>query len=105
MRLIARKFLENAKLKYPKARAPLDHWHRLTKAAHWENFVQVRQTFAHADQVTVKSSRIVTVFNVTNDFRLITAIHYNQKMVYTLRFLTHAQYDKDEWKKAYENRA
>lgn len=29
---------------------------------------------------------------------LITAIHYNSQEVFTLQFLTHADYDKDTWK-------
>jgi mRNA interferase HigB len=59
------------------------------------------ETFPHADQVTVASKRTVTVFNIGgNNYRLITAIHYNTKIVYILRFLTHAEYDKDAWKKA-----
>ena len=98
MRIITRKFLEASKFTYPKARAPLDHWHRVTRAARWQNLAQTRQSFPHADQITVKSGRTVTVFNVTNDFRLITAIHYNRQEVFTLRFLTHADYDKDTWK-------
>jgi mRNA interferase HigB len=97
MRIIARKFLEEAKRTHPKARAPLDHWHRITRAARWQNFVQTRLTFAHADQVTVKSKRTVTVFNLSNDFRLITAIHYNRQEIFTLRFLTHAEYGKNTW--------
>ena len=98
MRIITRKFLDAAKKTYPKARAPLDHWYRVTRAARWQNFIETRQTFAHADQVTVKSNRTVTVFNITNDFRLITAIHYNRKEVFTMRFFTHAAYSKNTWK-------
>lgn len=98
MRIISRKFLEASKITYPKARAPLEHWHRVTRAAKWQNFVHTRQSFRHADQTTVKSGRTVTVFNITNDFRLITAIHYNRQEVFTLRFLTHAGYDKGTWK-------
>ncbi|MGA3008459.1 MAG: type II toxin-antitoxin system HigB family toxin, partial [Opitutaceae bacterium] len=56
-----------------------------------------RQSFSHADQVTVKSNRTVTVFNITNDYRLITAIHYNRQEVFTMRFLTHAEYSKNTW--------
>ena len=97
MRIITRKFIDEAKRTYPKARAPLDHWFRITRAAHWANFVQTRQTFSHADQVTVKSGRTVTVFNITNDFRLITAIHYNREEIFTMRFLTHAEYNKKKW--------
>ena len=98
MRIITRKFLEASKVTYPNARAPLDHWHRVTRAAKWLDLAQTRQSLPHADQVTVKSGRTVTVFNITNDFRLITAIHYNRQEVFTLRFLTHADYDKDTWK-------
>jgi mRNA interferase HigB len=98
MRIITRKFLEAAKVTYPKARAPFDHWHRITRAAKWPNLTLTRQSFPQADHVTVKSGRAVTVFKITNDFRLITAIHYNRQEVFTLRFLTHAEYDKDTWK-------
>jgi len=59
--------------------------------------MQARQTFPHADQVTVKSNRTVTIFNITNDFRLITAIHYNRQEIFTMRFLTHAEYSKNTW--------
>jgi mRNA interferase HigB len=48
--------------------------------------------------VTVKSNRTVTVFNITNDLRLITAIHYNRQEIFTMRFLTHAEYSKNKWK-------
>lgn len=98
MGFIARKFLETAKRTHAKARAPLDHWHRVTKSSQWRNFSETRQSFLHADQVTVASRRTVTVFNITNDFRLVTAIHYNREEVLTLRLLTHAEYDKNNSK-------
>jgi mRNA interferase HigB len=99
MRIIARKFLEDARTTHAKARAPLHHWYRVTRAAKWRNLIDARQSFPHADQVTVKSGRIVTIFNITNDFRLITAIHYNRQQVFTLQFITHAEYDQKHWKK------
>lgn len=68
------------------------------KPRKWQNLAQTRQSFPHADQITVKSGRTVTVFNITNDFRLVTAIHYNRQEIFTLRFLTHADYGKDIWK-------
>lgn len=41
----------------------------------------------------------MTVFNICgNDFRLITAIHYDRRAVFVLRFLTHAEYSKNTWK-------
>ena len=61
--------------------------------------MDARKTFPHADQVKVKSGRTVTVFNVRgNEFRLITAIHYDRRKVFVLNFLTHAEYSKDTWK-------
>ena len=31
-------------------------------------------------------------------FRLITAIHYNRGIVYIRKFMTHAEYSKEDWK-------
>jgi mRNA interferase HigB len=39
------------------------------------------------------------IFNIGgNKYRLITAIHYNTRKVFVLRFLTHAEYDSRGWK-------
>jgi len=49
----------------------------------------------------VASGKPVCVFNLShgaNAYRLIAAIHFNTKMVFTLRLLTHAEYDKGDWK-------
>ena len=47
----------------------------------------------------VQSGKPVIVFNVCgNTYRLIVAMHFNSQMAYTLRFLTHAEYDRDDWK-------
>jgi mRNA interferase HigB len=84
---------------YPTALGGLEHWLRVATAAKWRNLVDVRKTFPHADEVKVKSGRTVVVFNIKkNDFRLITAIHYNIGKVFVLMFLTHAEYDKEQWK-------
>jgi mRNA interferase HigB len=98
MRIITRTRLVEAAAKHPKAKPTLEHWHNIVRYARWRNFAETRKTFAHADQVTVASKRTVTVFNLSNDFRLITAIHYNRGLVFILRFLTHAEYDRDNWK-------
>ena len=61
--------------------------------------MDTRKTFPHADQVKVKSGKTVTIFNVCgNEFRLITAIHYDHQKVFVLDFLTHAEYSKNTWK-------
>jgi len=39
------------------------------------------------------------VFNIAgNQYRLITAIHYNVGKVFVLMLLAHAEYGKDRWK-------
>ena len=40
----------------------------------------------------------VTLFNISNNYRLITAIHYNRKKIFIMRFLTHPEYAKGKWK-------
>lgn len=99
VRLITRTTLRGHGRRFPKAAGPLDDWARLTLSSAWRNLVETRKTFPHADQVKVKSGRLVTVFNIGgNDFRLITAIHYDRQKVFVLDFLTHAEYRKDTWK-------
>lgn len=98
MHLITRKRLNDAAKLHPNAKAKLAHWHSAAKAAVWTTFIDTKKTFGSADQLKVKSGRMVTIFNVSNDYRLITAIHYNRKKVFILRFLTHAEYDRDKWK-------
>jgi len=79
--------------------APLKEWLKLTEHAWWSDITDLRGTFPHADAVGVKSGRFVTVFNVGgNAYRLIAAVHYNTQIVYVLRVMTHAEYDKDKWK-------
>lgn len=81
------------------ARAALEAWKETVKQARWGNLAETRQTFASADEVRVASARPVTVFNIRgNRYRLITAIHYNTGIVYVMRFFTHAEYSRDDWK-------
>lgn len=85
--------------RFPKADRALDDWARLVLSGKWQNLVETRRMFPHADQVKVKSGRTVTIFNMCgNDFRLITAIHYDRQKVFVLNFLTHAEYSRHHWK-------
>lgn len=98
MRIISKRRLDEAIATHPKARATITHWYAVARAAAWRHLPDVRATFPHADQVTVESGRTVTVLNITNDFRLITAIHFNRQTVYILSVLTHAEYTRGHWK-------
>ena len=99
MRVVKEAFLVQAAKEYPKAAAYLETWRKIVKAAAWQNLLDVRRTYPSADPVRVKSGRQVFVFNVCgNDFRLLVAIHFNRQIVFTLRFMKHAEYSRDKWK-------
>ncbi len=98
MRIITRKRLNDAVALHARLSPTINHWYAVAKRATWRNLPETRKSFPHADQVKVKSGKLVTVFNLTNDFRLITAIHYNRQIIYILRIMTHAEYDGSNWK-------
>jgi mRNA interferase HigB len=99
MRVTTKKRLEQFGKKYADARVPLQEWLRVAKAAKWKSIDDVREDFPAADGVPVKSGKTATVFNIKgNHYRLITAIHYSTFRVFTMRFMTHAEYGKGTWK-------
>lgn len=59
--------------------------------------MDVKKTYNSVDQVIVSSGKSVLVFNI-GSYRLIAAAHFKTGNLYVLRFLTHAEYDKNDWK-------
>ena len=101
MHVISRKAVSEWGTKFPDAAESLTAWLRNARGATWENITDVREVYPHADPVEVQSGKIVTVFNIRgNRYRLISAIHYNRQVIYTLRFMTHAEYSKERWKES-----
>jgi mRNA interferase HigB len=94
MHVISRSRLVEFWEKYPNAQNSLPSWYKLTTLAEWQNFVDLRQVFTSADQVSN-----LTVFNIGgNNYRLITLVDYNYQKVFIRHVLTHAEYDKEDWK-------
>ena len=95
MHLISRKKVREAATRHRDLEAPLDVWFRIAKKASWQNLADVRKTFASADLVNRW-----TVFNLKGNRyrRLITEINYRSQRVYVRHVLTHAEYDREEWK-------
>ena len=84
---------------HPDAAEALSAWLKNASQASWQSLASVREVYPHADPVIVGSRRTVVVFNIRgNRYRLVTAIHYNRQVVYTLKFMTHAEYSKNRWK-------
>jgi mRNA interferase HigB len=99
MHVIARPAIREAAGRHPDAADWLDRWWRDAKAARWERLHDVRENYPAADQFGK-----CLIFNVRgNSYRLICRVSYaNQWQQGTLlvkHFLTHAEYDKDAWKK------
>ena len=84
---------------HPDAAESLAAWLKNANHAAWRSLAEVRRVYPHADPVKVASGRTVVVFNIRgNRYRLVAAIHYNRQLIYTLRFMTHAEYSKNRWK-------
>lgn len=93
MRIISRKAIREASGKHTEWSASLKAWYKITKAADWKNFADVRNSWNNSDSV----GRFV-VFDIShNRCRLIATIKYEWKMVYIRRILSHAEYDRKEW--------
>jgi mRNA interferase HigB len=99
MRIIKDSRLREFAKQYPRASVSLKNWRTVTRLASWQSFSDLRNTFSTADQINLPGGYRVVVFNIGGGaFRLITAVHYNRGIVYIRKFLTHAQYSKDDWK-------
>ncbi len=99
MRIIKTSMLREFWEDYREAEASLRVWVQQAKAAEWRNFADLRRTFPSADLVTMASGRRAVVFHIAhNRYRLIAAVHFNTRIVYTLMILTHKQYEANAWK-------
>lgn len=99
MRIIKRSALVAYAVKHKTAENSLLRWATIVKAAEWTSLDDTRKTFPGADEVTLDSGNVVSIFNIAgNRYRLIVAIHYNRGMVSVRDFMTHAEYSKDRWK-------
>ena len=91
MRIVAKKTIVAFYTWHADAKVALEDWYEKVESAEWENFAQLRMSFASADQVGNK--RIV--FNIRgNEYRLVAIVLFKVKMVYVRFIGTHQEYDK-----------
>jgi mRNA interferase HigB len=94
MRIITKTRLTDFYKEHTNAERSLLTWYKTTQDATWQNLVELRKTFPSADLV-----KNFTVFNIGgNKYRLIVYIDYECQLVFIRHILTHAEYDKDDWK-------
>ncbi len=95
MHVISKKALAAFWRLHPDAEQPLRDWFHLMEQNDFTDFAALRAMFASADIVGK-----VTVFNIGgNKYRLIAALHYNTGKVFVRQVLTHAEYDRNQWKR------
>jgi mRNA interferase HigB len=97
--VIAAKTLRDYALKYKDPATWLMTFLERVEAAKWSSIADLRRIYPHADAAKVRNGNPVVVFNACgNSYCWVTAIHFNRGKVCMLRFLTHAEFDKDLWK-------
>jgi mRNA interferase HigB len=76
------------------ARDAFAKWYDLVHNNRFASFNEVRRTFPSADLVGD-----LVVFNIRgNRYRLVARFAYNKGRVYIRRVLTHAEYDRGDWR-------
>ena len=73
----------------------MEEWFRKATGLAATTFPAVRKTFGSADYVDG-----FTIFDVGgNRYRIATVIHYDKQRLYVRRVMTHAEYDRNNWRK------
>ena len=94
MHLISAGKLKQVASKYPDATKAIQAFCKTIKQAQWQNLVEVQQAYREAEAVGN-----FTVLNIKgNKYRLILDIDYKEQVAYFKYFLTHAEYNKEQWK-------
>lgn len=94
MRIIKRGALVDFWQEHPDAKASLESWYTVVRSASWQTPAEMKAVYRSADIVGRR-----TVFNIAgNKYRLIARVNYETQRVFVLYILTHAQYDRGDWK-------
>lgn len=81
--------------KHARSRSSLNLWREATLGATWKSFDDVKKTFRTADLYG-----LCVIFDIGgNNYRLTASINYETEVVSIKAVMTHAEYDKDKWKK------
>lgn len=95
MRIIKRGALVLFWQQHPDAKASLESWYAVLRKANWKTPAEMKMVYANADLVGRR-----TVFNIAgNKYRLIARVNYLTQRVFVLYILTHADYDRGDWKR------
>lgn len=81
------------------ADAPLRAWYKAARKGTFRTLMELKRAFGSVDYVPVGQKEF-HVFNIGgNKYRLIAVIHFNTQRLFIRHVLTHAEYDRGDWKK------
>ena len=94
MKLVSDKALRELATLHPDARRPLQDFRHLVERGSFHGFAELRMTFGSVDKGDDRY-----VFDIGgNKYRLIATIAFQPQLMWVKAVLTHAQYDKEQWK-------
>ncbi len=94
MHVISRKRLRDYCQNHADSCEALDDWYKIVSQANWTKLIEVQTIYPQAEAVGN-----FTIFNIKgNKYRLIVSLNYQKQIVYIKYILTHAEYDKNNWK-------
>jgi mRNA interferase HigB len=94
MHIITRRTLIQFWEKHPDSETALLRWFKIVQKTEFNSFAELRRVFPSADKLDHW-----IIFNIGgNKYRLITSFHFNRGKVYIRHVLTHAEYDRGDWK-------
>lgn len=94
MHVISYRRLREFSDRHSYCREALENWFKVASRADWSDVIDVQSVFPKAEAVGN-----FTVFNIKgNHYRLIVSIDYESQLIYIKYVLTHAEYDKENWK-------
>ncbi len=95
MRVISKKPLRAFWDRHPESKPAIEDWFRKASQFKALSFPALCQTFGSADYVDG-----FTVFDVGgNRYRIAAVIHYDKQRLYVRQVMTHAEYDRNYWRK------
>ena len=95
MHVISQRCVWEAQQAFPNSATALQEWYEAISKNLFNNFAELKKSFGSVDKVGD-----LCIFNIGgNKLRLVAAIHFNRHKVYIRDILTHAEYDKNGWKK------
>ena len=91
MRVIALRTLREFWRSHPDAEVSLRAWYAIARRAVWSRPAEIKADYRNASFIA--GNRVV--FNVKgNDYRLVTAVHYNRGAMFVRFIGAHREYDR-----------